>query len=134
MLNGWPLLTMRRSIPFSSVRWSVLLNSHSRSQVAMSNAEKSNRLKLFFKLGFCLLASLFFIALKLGRCRMFNNHPELLLTSKSWVTNKVHGQKQHLCDVLLEFLDVNTCIFTANYTVLLTTSVYKIYAESITDS
>lgn len=39
MVNGCPLLTIRRSVPFSSVRWLVLLNSHARSQVPMSRAE-----------------------------------------------------------------------------------------------
>ena len=38
IVNGCPLLTMSRSTPLRSVRWSVLLNSHSRFQRSMSRA------------------------------------------------------------------------------------------------
>lgn len=43
MVNGWPLRTMRRSTPFRSVRWSVLLNKYSRSQRSMSRALERKR-------------------------------------------------------------------------------------------
>lgn len=43
MVNGWPLRTIRRSTPFRSVRWSVLLNKYSRSQRSMSRALERKR-------------------------------------------------------------------------------------------
>lgn len=43
MVNGWPLRTIRRSTPFRSVRWSMLLNKYSRSQRSMSRAVERKR-------------------------------------------------------------------------------------------